>query len=393
MITPDLYSFGFLLSGWIEHAPPARFKFQRCGVARLYTGARMLRQGDALSYGNHHHPVRLLVVACIASNDSFSDNGDDHNLFLCKETMTDVGCHAYRDHSFYKVGTSTEYVRTRAHGGRAMNNLDRGIQLIRKGLERFQGATRFLVDPTLVLASTREETSIVFRGEPTSCVEAGRIWHAFRTSIALDNELSSNILNLRGMSGRKYRRFINRLVNATPDAAYLEIGSWTGSTTCAAIAGNSCRVVCIDNWTLFDGPKTEFEKNITSVLNPRTRFRSIESDFRLIDYRDLGTFNIYLFDGPHEYQDQYDGVMIVQPALAEVYVLIVDDWNWPSVRRGTLAALEALGTDVLYSIEIRTTQTDCRPMQSSQKTDWHNGYFLAACKKKRVSFSSAQSKT
>jgi hypothetical protein len=265
-----------------------------------------------------------------------------------------------------------------------MSNLDRGVQLIRKGWGRLQAATRFLVDPTLVLVSTREETSIVFEGEATSCVEAGRIWGGFRTSIALDNELSNHIMNLQGMSGRKYRRFINRLVNATPDAAYLEIGSWTGSTACAAMAGNSVRVICIDNWSQFDGPKAEFEKNVASVVSNQTDFRFIESDFRSVDYCDLGTFNIYLFDGPHEYQDQYDGVVIAQPALAEVYVLIVDDWNWPSVRRGTQDALKALGTEVLYSIEIRTTQTDCRPMQCSQKTDWHNGYFLAACKKKRI---------
>lgn len=129
-----------------------------------------------------------------------------------------------------------------------MNNLDRGVHLFRKGLGRFQQAIRFLVDPTLVLVSALEETSIVFKGWPESSVEAGRIWDAFRASIALDNELPSHILNLRGMSGRKYRRFINRLVKATPDSAYLEIGSWTGSTTCAAMAGNSVRVVCVDNW-------------------------------------------------------------------------------------------------------------------------------------------------
>jgi hypothetical protein len=273
-------------------------------------------------------------------------------------------------------GSAWEYV---------MTNLKRGVLLFRKGLERFQQARRFLIDPNLFLVSTREEMSVVFNGEPASCAEAGRIWDAFRTSMALDNDLPDQILNMRGMSGRKYRRFINRLVDATPNARYLEIGSWTGSTTCAAMAGNSVRVVCIDNWAQFDGPKAEFESNTTCFLGSRTNFRSIESDFRFVDYGELGTFNIYLFDGPHEYQDQYNGIVITQPALAEVHILIVDDWNWPSVRRGTLDALQSLATEVLYSIEIRTTQADCHPMQSSQKTDWHNGYYFAACRKHRDS--------
>ena len=173
-----------------------------------------------------------------------------------------------------------------------MSNLDGGIQLIRKGWGRLLQARHFLVDPTLFLVSTREETSIIFWGEPTSCVEASRIWDAFRTSMALDNDLPNHVMNLQGMSGRKYRRFINRLVNATPDAAYLEIGSWSGSTACAAIAENSIRVTCIDNWSQFGGLKAEFERNIGSVLSTRTDFRFIESDFRSINYRELGTFNI-----------------------------------------------------------------------------------------------------
>lgn len=270
-------------------------------------------------------------------------------------------------------------------GGHVMASLSSGVLLFRKGLDRFQQAGRFLVDPTLLLVSTQEETSIAFKGELASCAEAGRMWDAFRTSMALGNELPSQILNMRGMSGRKYRRFINSLVNATPDAAYLEIGSWTGSTACAALAGNSVRVLCIDNWSLFDGPKLEFERNISAFLSPQTNWRFIESDFRTIDYRGVGTFNIYLFDGPHEYQDQYDGIVVAQPALAEVHVLIVDDWNWPGVRRGTQDALQSLGIEVLYSIEIRTSQTDCRPIQCGQKTDWHNGCFFAACRKKRDS--------
>jgi hypothetical protein len=93
--------------------------------------------------------------------------------------------------------------------------------------------------------------------------------------------------------------------------------------------------------------------------------------------------NIYLFDGPHQYQDQYDGIVIAQPALTQIHILVVDDWNWPSVRNGTQDALRALGTEILYSIEIRTTKSDLHPAQAGHMSDWHNGYFFAACKKAR----------
>jgi hypothetical protein len=265
-----------------------------------------------------------------------------------------------------------------------MNRVDSYLEWIHKGVGRFQQATRFLVDPSLVLTTTQEETFIVFQGDVASCAEAGRMQEAFVTSLAPASGLPSHVLSMRGMSGRKYRRFIHRLVGLTPNAAYLEIGSWTGSTACSAMSGNNIRALCIDNWALFGGPKAEFEKNIASVLHPDTDFRFIESDYRAIDYHSIGKFNLYLFDGPHEYQDQYDGVVIAQPALAETYILIVDDWNWPGVRSGTRDALQTLDTEILYSIEIRTTQSDCRPMQTSHKSDWHNGYFFAACRKKQA---------
>ena len=52
--------------------------------------------------------------------------------------------------------------------------------------------------------------------------------------------------------------------------------------------------------------------------------------------------NIYLYDGPHNFEDHFDGVKFVQPALENEYILIVDDWNWNQVRSATFRALEHL---------------------------------------------------
>lgn len=261
--------------------------------------------------------------------------------------------------------------------------MERWFEWAHKGAGRFRQAARFLIDPKLVLTTTVEETFISFAGDVTTCAEALHMYEAFADSLGYGTKLPEHVLNLHGMSGRKYRRFINRLAGMTPDAAYLEVGSWAGSTACSAMSGNKIRAVCIDNWSLFGGPKAEFEKNIASILDPRIDFRFIESDYRAVDFQSLGKFNIYLFDGPHEYQDQYDGIILAQQALEETYILIVDDWNWPDVRRGTKEALQALAAEVSYSIEIRTTLSDCRPMLTSQKSDWHNGYFFAVCRKTR----------
>ena len=43
-----------------------------------------------------------------------------------------------------------------------------------------------------------------------------------------------------------------------------------------------------------------------------------------------------------EEQHQYQGVSIAQPALDDTYVLIVDDWNFIQVRKGTFSAIKDL---------------------------------------------------
>jgi hypothetical protein len=50
-------------------------------------------------------------------------------------------------------------------------------------------------------------------------------------------------------------------------------------------------------------------------MNDAISFRFIEDDFRKINYTDIGKFNVYLFDGPHDEEDQYDGIALAQPAL------------------------------------------------------------------------------
>ena len=184
------------------------------------------------------------------------------------------------------------------------------------------------------------------------------------------------ILNLNGMSGGYYRLLINNIIKAIEDPRYLEVGSWKGSTVCAAMFNNKCKATCIDNWSEWGGPKEDFLANTNTFANTDVEFTFIESDFRNVDYSSLGKFNVYLFDGPHSEQDQYDGIVITQPALDEEFILIVDDWNWQQVRQGTMTALQNLNLKVLESISITFTPHLC-----CEETRWHNGYFIAVISK------------
>jgi hypothetical protein len=207
---------------------------------------------------------------------------------------------------------------------------------------------------------------------------------AFDRALARESEVSEHTLSINGMSGRLYRMFINNLVRIVSKPCYLEIGSYTGSTACAAMDKNCLRVVCIDNWSQFGGPKDAFVHHTNIVRTDNTNFQFIESDFRKVNVPDIGRFNIYLFDGPHEERDQYDGLALYDAALEDDFFFIVDDWNWPAVRSGTLKAIRDTGFDINFAIEIRTTQNDQHV--EVHGADWHNGYFLSKLSRKQRRF-------
>ena len=207
---------------------------------------------------------------------------------------------------------------------------------------------------------------------------------AFNKAMTGAGHVDPAVLEIDGMSGRKYRLLINNLIASLPNARYLEIGTWSGSTLCSAINGNSVRAAAIDNWSEFGGPKAQFLSNLQRFKTPGAEVSFIEKDFRRVDFASLGRFNVYMFDGPHTAADQFDGISLVLPALEDEFILIVDDWNHPPARQGTLKALHDLKLSVLHSFEIRTTQDGSNATLARQASDWHNGYFIAVVSKPKV---------
>jgi hypothetical protein len=204
---------------------------------------------------------------------------------------------------------------------------------------------------------------------------------ALERAMVLDGKVSQDILALEGMSGKKYRYFVNNLIESMEDPRYLEIGVWAGSTLCSAIFGNSVTVTAIDNWSQFEGPSDRFFLNLSRFKGPGAKVSILERDFRRIDYQSLGVHDVYLFDGPHNEVDQHDGLTLTQAALAKEFVLVVDDWNWTPVRTGTFRAIRELGLRVDFCAEIRTTLDGSQPPVNRNSSDWHNGYLIAVlCK-------------
>jgi hypothetical protein len=239
------------------------------------------------------------------------------------------------------------------------------------GLRTWLGLKRALVVPELRLA--------VHAHSPHPL--ASKVDAALRLALAAGGDrLPGWLLAMPGLSGRKYRRFINALIASLESPKYLEIGCYTGSTACSALYGNRASATLIDNWSQYGGRK-QFDANLASIASPDLDVAVIEKDFRTVDATSLGAHDVYLFDGPHAEADQRDGIVNFQTALAENHVLIVDDWNWPAVRTGTQKALEATGCVIHHAIEIRTTADNAHAPVGGPASDWHNGYMIACVRR------------
>jgi hypothetical protein len=193
------------------------------------------------------------------------------------------------------------------------------------------------------------------------------------------SKLSQEILFIEGKSGNKTRHLYNNICNI-PGAKYLEIGTWKGSSVCSAMCGNKAKVVCIDNWSEFGGPKREFITNFNTYKG-ENEARFIEQDCFKVDISLLPKFNIYMYDGNHTKDSHYRALVHYYDCLDNTFVFIVDDWNWQDVRNGTYESIKLLNLSVLYEREIRLTTDNSHTSPQLAKETWHNGIYVAILKK------------
>jgi hypothetical protein len=203
---------------------------------------------------------------------------------------------------------------------------------------------------------------------------------AFERAERGESKITDEILNMDGMSGKQTRHFYNNLLNKD-DARYLEIGTWKGSSVCSAMCGNKATVVCIDNWSQFDGPRLEFMKNFYTYKGDNNA-EFIQEDCFEVDISQLPKFNIYMYDGNHLESSHYKALVHYYDCLDDMFVFIVDDWNWKGVRDGTYDSFKLLKLSVLYEREIKTTNDDTHPVWGTEEQKkWHNGIYVAILQK------------
>jgi predicted O-methyltransferase YrrM len=117
-----------------------------------------------------------------------------------------------------------------------------------------------------------------------------------------------------------------------PGEHYLEIGSFTGASLIAAARDNpDGRFTGVDNFSQFDGSYDLLNANLAEYgVAERVDF-IIGDCWEVLGRPDLEPVSVYLFDGPHEYEDQYRALEQAERHLVPGALIIVDDTRWHHV--------------------------------------------------------------
>jgi predicted O-methyltransferase YrrM len=124
--------------------------------------------------------------------------------------------------------------------------------------------------------------------------------------------------------------------------SYVEVGTYRGTSLIAAMLGNDGDFVALDNWSMGDGSRGELDLNLARFeLTGRPEmvegdaFETLRSG--VLDGRTVG---VYYYDNGHEYEQQLDGMRLIEPFLASPALMIVDDTDWERVERAVDDYLE-----------------------------------------------------
>lgn len=172
---------------------------------------------------------------------------------------------------------------------------------------------------------------------------------------------------------------LNNLCSAD-DVNYLEIGTYQGTSFVSANYGNKANPLVIDNWSEFGGPSFIFFQNCQEFIQGKYKLIwrncwDITPDEVVAKFGNGRKADIYLYDADHSYDSHYRAFTHYNDSLNDLFIAIVDDYNFPDVSKGTQDAFKELGYKVLFE---RTLPARFR----GDSEEWWNGYYVAVVSKK-----------
>lgn len=233
-------------------------------------------------------------------------------------------------------------------------------------------------------------------------------------------KLTLEQFSVMGMSSYKVRIFLNEIIK--PSTRYLEIGVWAGSTFVAALHENSPEcAIAIDNFSEFThetyASEIKHDTSIDQIIamaeeeasnnvysskdtffdnlkkNNIRNYSFINADcFNLIsdDKESIKNINTYLYDGGHTAEDHRKALTYYYDNLSDIFILIIDDWNYDPVKVGTRLGIQETNLKIHKEWELPANSYHKQTINGQEveifdgdRHQWWNGYYVAVCEKQK----------
>lgn len=197
-----------------------------------------------------------------------------------------------------------------------------------------------------------------------------KIQQAIEKAHQYSSKLTSEVLALEGMSSTKFRHLLNNLVD--DKTRYLDIGTWKGSTVISAIYGHTPEFyVTIDDWSCHGNCTVDFHNNFKTLIGGEPNFINQDSFTINLKENNIQDINLYLYDGGHLWEQQYDALDYFYDGLADEFIFIVDDYNEKKIQSATQMVLKDKNIKVDFE----------QYLTSPSNQEWWCGTYIAACRK------------
>lgn len=171
--------------------------------------------------------------------------------------------------------------------------------------------------------------------------------NSIRRAIEGDSELSEFVLNVRGFSTPTMRRLFHNLCDIS--GTYLEVGLYCGATFVSSFNKNLVSIGIEDYSQDFsvESVREELEENLNK-FSPVAREVIVhyENCFMLDMNKLPSSIDILFYDAEHSEYNQTRALEYFLANMADRFLYIIDDTNWPEVKKGMLIGLDAIKSKI-----------------------------------------------
>lgn len=181
------------------------------------------------------------------------------------------------------------------------------------------------------------------------------------------------------LSSLRIRHLMNNL--GAISTRYFESGVHKGGIFCSVIRNNPNIINATANDSFAsdensdDKAYPQFEANALKCKSVDTVLSVLIGDSFEVDPTMIqGPVDLYCFDADHSFESQRKAVTHYLSAMADEFIMCVDDYDWNEVSTGTRDGLKDAGVEILYEKIFKGNNHD--------NESWWNGFAVFLLKKK-----------